>query len=486
MLTFLLTFVLALAFAALLTPVAIRVASGVGALDRSAGEAIPRAGGPAIVVAVVLAVGFVAALSGPTRELLQQSIGHIGPICAGAVAILAVGLADDTWRLTAKPKFAVEVLVAVGLYAVGVRAQTVWLPFGIVDLGLIGGLLLTVIWIVGITNAFNLLDGIDGVAAGAAVFALLAMFVAAVTLNQPMVGLLTVAFAGATLGFLPFNFAPARVYLGDSGSLVLGFALASLALEGTTKGPAIVAIAIPLVAFGLPVMDTLFAVARRAARGAPLFRGDRGHVHHRLLDLGLSPRQVAVVLYAVSAAFALASMLFLNPTVRGMAVVLTIVGVGVWLAIRHLHLHELDELARLARGGLTQRRAIAFNVEVRGAAVALRGCVSWTEILGVLAQLFASSEFDWVRLALRSAAGGRTCEYRFEGGKALEIASSIPVNKWAVHLPFPVGSRAEVLGELALYRRYGRSPLLTDVNVLIETLLPSLSDAAGRVSPPEL
>jgi UDP-GlcNAc:undecaprenyl-phosphate/decaprenyl-phosphate GlcNAc-1-phosphate transferase len=486
MLVFLVTFVLALAFAALLTPVAMRLATRVGALDEANGAAIPRAGGPAIAGAVVCAVGILAAVSGLTRAMLQEQPLHLAAICAGAAAILAVGVADDIWRLSAKPKFAVEAVVAIGLYVVGVRAATVWTPYGIAQLGVVGGLLFTVVWIVGITNAFNLLDGIDGAAAGAAVFALLALFVAAVTLDQPLAGLVTVAFAGATIGFLPANFAPARVYLGDSGSLVLGFVLAALALEGTAKGPAMVAIAIPVVAFGLPVADTLFAVVRRAVRGAPLFRGDRGHLHHRLLDLGLSPRQAAVVLYAVSALFALASMLFLNPNVQGMAVVLTIVGVSVWLAIRYLHLHELDELSRLARSGLTQHRAIAFNVEVRDAAVALERCASWPELLDVLARLFAASEFDRVQLTLRSAAGERRREYRFEGGQAVETAPARSPDEWAIRLPFTVGPAAAARGELSLYRSYGRSRLLTDVNLLVATLCPALSGAAGRVSPPEL
>jgi UDP-GlcNAc:undecaprenyl-phosphate GlcNAc-1-phosphate transferase len=484
--SYLLTFVLAVAFGALVTPLAMRLAFRIGALDRSADRPVPRIGGVAIVAGTALALGLLALVFEPTRGLLRLAWLQLNPVVAGAAVILGLGLVDDVKRLHAAPKLTVEILVAVGLYAAGVRAQTVWLPFGIVELGHVAGLLFTVLWIVGITNAFNLLDGIDGVAAGSAVFALLAMFVASLTLDQPLVALLTVALAGAIVGFLPFNSAPARVHLGDSGSLFIGFALAALALKGATKGPAIVAIAIPIVAFGLPVMDTAFTVVRRAARGAPVLTGDREHLHHRLLDLGLSPRQAAVVLYGVSGAFALASMLFLNPNVRGMAVVLTMIGIGVWLALRYLRLHEFSELARLARRGLTQTRAISLNVEIRRSAVALGDCGSWDDLVGLLARLFAASEFDRVRVVLRPATGGVRREYSLDGGVVVEGAAPLAPDEWGVHLPFQVGPAGAVHGELAVSRRYGRPPLLTDVNLLVETLRPALVEVAGRVAPPAL
>ncbi|MDO8666765.1 MAG: hypothetical protein Q7J79_09145, partial [Gemmatimonadales bacterium] len=269
----------------------------------------------------------------------------------------------------------------------------------------------------------------------------------------------------------------------DHGSRVVE--AVKLALEGATKGPAIVAIAIPMVAFAVPVLDTLIAVVRRAARGAPVFKGDREHLHHRLLDLGLTPAQAAVILYLVCGAFALASMLFLNHNVRGLAVVLTMVGAVVWLSVRHLRLHEFFELARLAQRGFTQTRAIQFNVSVRRAADGLDRVRSWDEIVRILADLFAESEFDGVRLTLRPTNddGGRR-EFRLEGGEIVEESVPILVDEWGVHLPFPVGPDGRTKGELAVFRRYGRSALLTDVNLMVEVLRPALGKAAGRVSPP--
>lgn len=454
-------------------------------VDRETG--VVRSGGLSIVAAAAVAVAVLGLFFDPTRSLLATAPPELGAALAGGAAILALGIVDDRWGLTASPKLLVEVTVAVALWLGGSRIGRLWLPFGIAELHPVMSLLLTVGWVVFLTNAFNLLDGIDGAAAGAALFALLALFVASVTLGSPLIALLAAALAGATLGFLPFNFPPARVYLGDAGSLVLGYALAVFAVEGATKGPTIVAIAIPLVAFGLPVMDTTVAVVRRLARGAPLFQGDRGHLHHRLLDLGISRTQATVILYAVSAAFALGSMLLLNANVRGLAVILTMVGLAFWAAIRYLRLHEFHELGRLAARGVRQRRAISFNVALRQAAESLGRCDSWDAIMAALARLFTASEFDGVRLTARSVSGSRAHQdFRLENGAFVPGGVPIHADEWGLHVPFPIGSDGGVRGELAVFRRFGRKPLLTDVNLLVEVLRPALAQAAGRIAPPPL
>ena len=484
--SYLTVFALALLFGFVLTPFGARVARRVGALDRTKDPPIPRGGGPGIALAAGFALLALALIFEPSRNLLRLSLDELGPIYLGGAAVLVLGIVDDIMRLKAPPKLVVEVVIAVGLYALGVRVGTVWLPFGIVSLAPAVGLLFTVFWIVLITNAFNLLDGIDGAAAGAGVFALLALFVTSVSLDRPLVAVCAAAVAGATLGFLPFNIAPARLYLGDAGSLFLGFVLATLSLKGATKGPTIVAIAIPIVAFALPLMDTVISVIRRAARGAPIFQGDREHLHHRLLDEGFTPRQAMAVIYAVSAGFALVSMLLLNPNVRGVAVVLTMIGAVLWVSVRYLHLHEFYELGRLAQRGIAQGRAISFNVEVRRAAQTLERAQSWEEVEAMLARLFANSEFDAVRLAIYSGGPGTPRrEYLLERGEIIEQRVPIKQDEWGVHIPFQVGPDGAIHGELAMFRRYGRRQLLTDVNLLVEVLRPALAAAAGRVTPPQ-
>jgi len=483
--SYLTVFVLSAVLGLLLSPGAARLARRAGALDATRDPPVPRGGGLGIAAAAGLALLALALIFQPSRNLLRYSVGQLGPLLAGAAAILALGFADDVWHLDARLKFGLEVAIAAGLYALGLRAGTIWLPVGIVNLGPVTGVLFTIFWIVLITNAFNLLDGIDGAAAGAAVFALLALFVTSIYLGKPIAAIYAAAVAGATLGFLPYNLAPARLFLGDAGSLLLGFVLATLSIRGATKGPTLVAIAIPVVAFALPLVDTLMAVARRALRGAPIFKGDREHLHHRLLDVGLTPRQAMALIYAVSAGFALASMLFLNPNVRGIAVVLTMIGAVLWFSVRYLRVHEFYELARIARRGITQGRAISFNVEVRRAAQVLERAATWMDIEVVLARLFDASEFDAVRLAIYDGGPGTPRrEYSLERGTVLEQPVPIGADEWGVHLPFQVGPGGAVHGELAAFRRYGRRQLLTDVNLLVEVLRPALAAAAARVLPP--
>jgi len=226
-------------------------------------------------------------------------------------------------------------------------------------------------------------------------------------------------------------------------------------------------------------------VQHQVPRKEPERTADREHLHHRLLDIGLTNAQAAAILYVVSAAFALASMLFLNPNVRGMAVVLTMIGAVVWLVVRHLRLHEFFELARLAQRGISQTRAIQFNVQVRRAAELLEKVQCWDEIVRLLADLFAASEFDAVRLTVQPAepAAPRR-SYYLETGAIVEKQVAIQADEWGVHVPFAIGRTGSMRGELAVFRRYGRRALLMDVNLIVEVLRPALSKAAGRVEVP--
>ena len=194
------------------------------------------------------------------------------------------------------------------LFAGGLRIFNLPVLFGSQQFGWTIGLTLTILWVIGITNAFNLIDGLDGLAEGSALFSTLVVFGAAVFNHSSLVALLTIALAGAILGFLKFNFNPATIFLGDCGSLFIGFMLSALALQGAEKSPTIVAVAIPVVSFGLPILETVLSVLRRLISGRPLFTADREHIHHKLLGRGMSQRQVVIVLYAVSAIFALLSL----------------------------------------------------------------------------------------------------------------------------------------------------------------------------------
>jgi UDP-GlcNAc:undecaprenyl-phosphate GlcNAc-1-phosphate transferase len=481
--SYLLVFAIAAAACALFVPLTSALAHRVGAMDDTRKPAIPRSGGVALALGGSTALLLVGVVFTPTGLTLLATSRSLGTVLLGTFAILLLGMVDDIFPVRAIIKFGVQVGVAIGMYALGVRVELLSLPFGPADLGSIVGPAVTVLWLVGITNAFNLLDGADGVAAGSAFFAATAVFIMSVALGHPGIGLVAAALAGALLGFLPFNFPPAKAFLGDAGSMSIGFLLAGLAVEGSTKGPTLVAIAVPLVAFGVPVFDTTITLLRRVVRGRPLFEPDREHVHHHLKRSGLSPRQVVGVIYAVSAVFALSAMMFINPGVRSYAVALLTIGAGVWMISRYLHLHELNELARLARRGALQPKSIAANVELRRAAVRLADAHTLDDMKDGLAILLGKSEFDDVLLtvAAKDGDGERKAGWRLREGGFVEEQPARRADEWEVVCPFEGTGWS---GELRLRRRLGRRSLLLDLNLLLELVQPALSDVAKRIEFP--
>jgi UDP-GlcNAc:undecaprenyl-phosphate GlcNAc-1-phosphate transferase len=230
------------------------------------------------------------------------------PVLLGGLLVFGVGLRDDLRPVHPGTKLAFQVAGAAVAVALGVRIDHVTLFGTTVGLGLLAGPL-TVVWIVGVTNAFNLMDGLDGLATGLAIIA--AATCAAVSISRGDEGaLLLVALLGALCGFLPYNFNPATIFLGDSGSLVVGYVLAVTAITGLQKGATALAVAVPLLIFALPISETVLSIVRRT-RGLGLrhvFAADSGHMHHRLLGLGLSHRNAVLLLYAVSFALSLLAL----------------------------------------------------------------------------------------------------------------------------------------------------------------------------------
>jgi UDP-GlcNAc:undecaprenyl-phosphate GlcNAc-1-phosphate transferase len=278
---------------------------------------IPRVGGVAVTIAVLATMCAAAPWLMVRRPGWGAGGSGLAVLLAGGVGMHLVGLADDFRPLAARWKFALQVGVALLVCGAGVRLTTLQLPgFGLVHVGVALSTVLTVAWLVGMTNALNLIDGLDGLASGAALFALAALFIFARANGRPDAALMSIALAGATLGFLRFNFYPATIFLGDSGSLFLGFMLGGVGLLSTqaaaSAAPTAMACAVPIVVLGLPLLDTSLAVARRLAQRRPIFSGDRAHIHHRLLDRllarGHSPRTAVLALYALCAVFALCGM----------------------------------------------------------------------------------------------------------------------------------------------------------------------------------
>ena len=278
---------------------------------RSQREAIPRMGG--IAIAAGIAVGaFV-----PSLMIWQRWVGRATSIQSsflfiGTAMVFVIGLADDIFGLSCMQRFLVQLVAAVGVVYAGWSFGRLYFPlWGEVNLGLSGGLV-TVVWIVGVTNAINLLDGLDGLAGGVSAIIATSLLIFAWIQGNALTVVLMSAIVGACLGFLRHNWAPAKIYMGDSGSLTLGFLLAVMSLHASMKGAATVAILVPILALGLPVIDTLLVMAVRFVekpqgsllrRFARMFQADRNHVHHLMARAAPGRKQIVLLIYFVAACF---------------------------------------------------------------------------------------------------------------------------------------------------------------------------------------
>ena len=302
MTTFLLTFAVAFLGTLALTPLVSRLALRFGFVDVPGKPKqvhrvpVPRLGGLALFLPFLLAVSVSLLLPVEREDPLE--LLRLAGLLIGSGLVFAVGVWDDKRELGPFPQFAVQfVAAAVAIYC-GITIPEIANPFGgMISFALPVTLALTLFWLLGMMNTVNWLDGLDGLAGGVTVIASVLLFVHSYRLGQYSVSLLPLALAGCVLGFLPFNFHPARVFMGTSGALFLGFALGSMAIMGGAK------MATALLVMGIPILDVAWQIINRLRLGHSPFLGDRGHLHHRLLDLGLSQRRVVLIFYLLCAAF---------------------------------------------------------------------------------------------------------------------------------------------------------------------------------------
>lgn len=445
---------------------------------------VPRLGGIAICLSFMVVVGAslicIRLVGLPFPFPVWALVEILGP----ALMIFLMGLYDDLHPLGAYWKFGMQTLAAVLLYLGGFGIQRIDLIFSGHNLRTAVGLPLTILWVLLITNAFNLLDGLDGLAAGSAVFSTLVLFATSLAFESPAVSFLAVVLAGAILGFLRFNFHPASIFLGDSGSLFIGFMLSALALLGSQKAPTMVAVAIPVVSFGLPILDVFIAVLRRFISGKPLFSGDDDHIHHKLLKRGLSHREAVLILYSVSAGFAMLSLSLLHGQ-RTIAIVLAVIGVGVCLGVQYLHYVEFSELQYLARLARKHRHIIANNLNIRRATESLNSCGDFRMICQILEDSLQPLGFDGVELANVYTDGLPETLFaplsRTSGGSLRHCWSENPVFEpsWELKLELSSGSGAKH-GYFSLLRSYAEDLLLVDLNLLSLGFRAALADAIER------
>ncbi len=448
------SFLISLVLAAALTPMVRAFAIARGWFDyglearKVHGRPIPRLGGLAIVLAFYAPLLGMKLYATGLSEHFYADAQRATALMLGGLAISLLGLYDDLRGAGALVKLLVQLGVAAAMWFAGFRIE----QLGPVSLGALS-LPVTLLWIAGVVNAMNLIDGLDGLAGGIAFLALGASFVVAFYRGDATMALLSAALAGSTAGFLVYNFNPASIFMGDTGSMFLGFILAAGSVQTSQKASTAVALLAPMMSLGLPIADTVLAIARRAAAGRPIFSADREHIHHRLLAIGLSHRQAVLVLYSASivlCAIALALSFANNATVAGTLAGVAILGV---FLTRQLASQRQTEAAAIALSPRAAVRGLARSMQEAQSVDAL----FWA--LGPAAEALALSRM----------------ELQLDGRAPLVLERSAGSSR-PLRLPLE-----EVEGTLALTFADGRLQPAREQEIALEVLLDLLLIALRRL-----
>ena len=345
----LLAFAVSLLVAYVMTPPVKRFAEKVGAIDvprdnrRVHDHPIPRMGGLAIFIGFVLSLIFFVPMSTKVLGLL-----------VGSVIIAVMGGVDDIVSLNPWVKLAGQIVAALvaircGLVFDVISNPNIFAEETYIEIGWLS-IPLTMLWIVGCTNAVNLIDGLDGLAVGVSAISSMTMLIVSLFVSEPVVSIILAALTGACLGFMPYNLNPAKIFMGDVGSQLLGFVLSTASIMGLFKLHAIITFFVPLLALALPLADTIFAFFRRILHGQSPFKADKGHFHHRLLAMGLNQKQVVAVLYGISAVLGLLAVLMAGDSMAVKIICLVaafIISLGIWLKVfknnPNLREHHVEE-----------------------------------------------------------------------------------------------------------------------------------------------
>lgn len=334
-----------LAFSA--TPIVRVLAQKIGAVDvpkderRLHKEPIPRLGGLAIFYGFIVAVLCFVEITTAVRGVI-----------IGAVIIVTLGVVDDVKPLPAMLKLIVQIFAAWVVVSQGVRIDVFTNPFVADSYFALGAwaVPVTILWIVGITNAVNLLDGLDGLAVGVSSITAVTLVVISMIMRNEAIAILAVALAGAGFGFMPFNIHPAKLFMGDTGSTFLGFMLASISIMGLFKAYAMISFAVPFFILALPIFDTGFAIIRRVLQGKSPMSPDRGHLHHRLIDQGFTQKQAVITLYTISSLLSLSAVvMMLNGVGSGLILIAAVAALAI-IGYKFIFEQNIDIFARRHEG----------------------------------------------------------------------------------------------------------------------------------------
>jgi len=456
-------------FALLVTPFVQSLGRRLGAFGVPGEDRVkpntPRLGGLAIYFSALAAWGVLLLVPNQTRESSFAHIPAFLRLIVPATLVLILGVYDDLVGASPRQKLIGQALAAAMVWWAGVQI-TQFPFFGYEIHSRAISFVLTVLWIVAVTNSFNLIDGMDGLAAGVGFFVGLTIFVISLIQGNRFAAIIAAALAGGLAGFLPFNFDPAKIYLGDTGSLFLGFIFSVLAVDTSQKSTTMVAIVVPYMAFGLPLLDTLLTIIRRFLSGKPLFAADTDHIHHRIFQKYEGTRPALFALYSMAAIFSLGSLLMARSVGSAAALIAVLGGICAWFVASQLQYAELTELnCYVSRAFRSQRQVLANQVRLRKAAARLEQIDKIGESWQVVVQTLEALDFDGLELSALA-----------QNGSALKLPpwQRSPNGKttlcWSVVIP--LHNNGTPLAELRLRRALAKGRLLFQFSSLLDTLIP--------------
>jgi len=479
---FVFAFVLAAVSTALLTPLVRRLALRIGAVSNPGGRnvnerSVPRLGGIAIAFGFLVPLVALVLTKSSVAETLRSEWHKVAGLLAGAVLLVGVGVLDDTRRLRASHKLIAQIAAGSLAYAAGYHIDAVRLPLiGDLNMGIFA-LPVTVLWIVGIVNALNLIDGLDGLAGGIAFFAGITNFVVASVSKDTFIAAVMATMLGAVLGFLAFNFNPARIFMGDSGSYLLGFILGTSSVAGAQqKTSTAVAILVPVLALCVPIFDTLFTMLRRFLERRPIFSPDRGHIHHRLLDMGITHRRAVLILYGVSLVLTAAAIGVSLGRSWQVGVAILVASVALIGLTRFVGYFEYLLLMRRQRARLRSPETEALRRLIPELPALFAEARSEDEIFKVLGAIGPRATLAAVELT--ASASKEPAIHRWEWKDAAADASDL------VSARYPLGDDRSARADVRFRWRSATGDVSPQMEVLLQVFVDVVFSALVRVTSP--
>jgi len=453
-------------------------------------RAVPRVGGIPIFIAYLASFAILLYSPFQAGNIIREHLDVVRKLFPAATIIFFTGLVDDLVGLKAWQKFAAQFVAAAVAILAGVQISTiVWKhlpPWSAV--------LVTALWLVGCTNAFNLIDGVDGLAAGIGLFATTTILIAALLDHNFGLAIATVPLAGALLGILRYNFNPASIFLGDSGSLFIGFLLGCYSVLWSQKSATIVGLTAPLIALSIPILDTCLAVMRRFLRHQPIFDADRGHIHHKLLARGLTPRRVVIFVYIICGLCAALSLLqsFAHERFGGLIIVLFCA--GVFIGVQYLGYAEFEMARRLVLAG-NFRRTLNAELQLSTFREDLAAAATPEQCWKVLQRTYSEFGFNEIRFKVADRLYTHTTNSHHDGNVwtvRIRVSENDYINfsrEFNTEAPPIVGRYTDAIGNMLRTKAFEMprtDPIYADLSIDVSHVQPANGVSKTLSSIPEI